>query len=156
MPDRSAGILLYRIGRTGPEVLLLHMGGPLWAKKDEAAWSIPKGLIEPGEESLAAARREFAEETGLPLPIGDPVPLGDFRYSSGKVVTVFSLEGDLDTAALRSGTFTLEWPPKSGRTAVFPEADRAAWSSLAEAGPKLVKGQRPILAALLRFLSMEP
>jgi predicted NUDIX family NTP pyrophosphohydrolase len=150
MPEHSAGILLWRLRASLPEVLLLHQGGPFWAKKDEAAWSIPKGAIEPGEDALAAARREFVEETGIPLPSGEPEPLGDFRYSSGKVVTVFALRGDLDPAALRPGTFTLEWPPKSGHMAEFPEADRAGWFGLSVASTKIVKGQRPVLDAFAR------
>jgi predicted NUDIX family NTP pyrophosphohydrolase len=145
MPEHSAGILLWRIRESATEVFLLHQGGPFWAKKDDAAWSIPKGAIEAGEDALAAARREFAEETGLGVPSGDPEPLGDFRYSSGKVLTVFALRGDLDLASLRPGVFTMEWPPRSGRIAEFPEADRAGWFGLAAAEPKLVKGQRPIL-----------
>ena len=149
MSEHSAGILLWRVLDGAPQVLLLHQGGPFWVRKDEAAWSIPKGMIEPGEDPLAAARREFVEETGLQIPPGDPEPLGDFRYSSGKVVTVFALHGDLDPAALRPGTFNMEWPPKSGRQATFPEADRAAWFPLTVARSKLVSGQRPALDAFV-------
>lgn len=147
MPQRSAGILLYR--RTGPEteVLLVHPGGPFWAKKDAGAWSIPKGMVDPGEDSLAAARREFREETGTAPPAGEAMSLGDFRYTSGKIVTVFALAGDFDVAAFASNTFTMEWPPKSGMTVEFPEADRAGWFPLTEAETRLVKGQRPIVAA---------
>jgi len=156
MPEHSAGIVLYRFRDGTPEVLLLHMGGPLWAKKDEAAWTIPKGVIDAGEDPLAAAGREFAEETGLPLPPGAPGLLGDFRYSSGKVVTVFALEGDVDADAIRSATFTMEWPPRSGRTAAFPEADRGGWFGLPAAEAKLVKGQRALLLALARAIGREP
>jgi predicted NUDIX family NTP pyrophosphohydrolase len=146
MPVRSAGVLLYRRG-AGLEVFLVHPGGPFWAKKDEAAWSIPKGLYDPDEQPEAAARREFAEETGLALTI-DLVPLGDFRQPGGKVVTAFAGEGGIDPAAVRSNTFTLEWPPRSGRTAEFPEVDRAGWFDPETAGRKILKGQRPILDAL--------
>jgi predicted NUDIX family NTP pyrophosphohydrolase len=147
MAEHSAGILLWRLRDGTPEVFLVHQGGPFWAQKDDAAWSIPKGAIEPGEDALAAARREFAEETGLPIPDGALQPLGDFRYSSGKLITVFAIRGDADPATLRPGTFTMEWPPHSGRTAEFPEVDRAAWFGLAAAEPKLVRGQRPLLSA---------
>ena len=147
MRQVSAGILLFR--RTGgePEVLLVHPGGPFWAGKDIGAWSIPKGLIDAGEDPLAAAGREFAEETGGAAP-GDAVRLGEFRQPGGKVVTAFAVEGDFDLAEFRSNAFTMEWPPKSGRTATFPEADRGGWFSLAAAAEKIVPGQRPILTAL--------
>jgi predicted NUDIX family NTP pyrophosphohydrolase len=151
MPQRSAGILLYRLVGTAPEVLLVHPGGPFWAKKDAGAWSIPKGEIGADEDALAAARREFAEETGT-APAGEPVALGDFAYRSGKIITAFALRGDFDLATLRSNAFNMEWPPKSGRTAAFPEVDRAGWFALAEAEGKLVTGQRPILAALAERL----
>ena len=153
MPQRSAGILLYRVTDSEPEVLLVHPGGPFWAKKDAGAWSIPKGEIDADEDPLAAARREFTEETGM-TPAGEPITLGDFPYRSGKIVTVFALRGDFDVAELRSNTFSMVWPPKSGRMATFPEVDRAAWFTFAEAEAKLVTGQRPILAALAERLSM--
>jgi predicted NUDIX family NTP pyrophosphohydrolase len=149
----SAGIALHRLTGAEPELLLLHPGGPFWAKKDAGAWSIPKGLIEAGETPLAAARREFAEELGLPPPEGEMVPLGDFRLPSRKFVTAFALRGDLDPAAMRPGTFTMEWPPKSGRTAEFPEADRAAWFAFDAAEEKITRGQLPILAALRAHLA---
>lgn len=147
MPQRSAGIVLYR--RVGPalEVLLVHPGGPFWAKKDDGAWSIPKGLVDAGEDLVAAARREFEEETGA-RPAGEAVPLGDFRQSGGKIVTVFAVEGDFDLAGFHSNAFTMEWPPHSGRTAEFPEADRAGWFAIDEARNKIVKGQVAILDAL--------
>ncbi len=151
MPEHSAGIVLYRHTGTGPEVLLVHPGGPYWARKDMRAWSIPKGLIDPLEDLLAAARREFAEETGG-AAVGQALPLGDFRQRSGKIVTAFAVEGHFDLAAFRSNVFSMEWPPKSGRTAEFPEADRAEWFPLAEAEAKIVSGQRPILAALAERL----
>jgi predicted NUDIX family NTP pyrophosphohydrolase len=148
----SAGIALHRLTGREPEFLLLHPGGPFWAKKDAGAWSIPKGLIEAGETPLAAARREFAEELGLSPPEGEMVPLGEFRLPSRKIVTAFALRGDLDPAAMRPGTFTMEWPPKSGNTAEFPEADRAAWFTLDAAAERITHGQLPILAALRAHL----
>src|SRR5258708_1898907 len=145
MPQRSAGILLYRLAGSAPEVLLVHPGGPFGGKKDAGAWSIPRGEIGAEEDPLAAARREFAEETGR-APAGEPMALGDFPYRSGKIITAFALRGEFDVAALRSNTFNMVWPPKSGRAAKFPEVDRAGWFTLAEAEGKLVEGQRPILA----------
>ncbi len=153
MATLSAGILLYRRSTEGAiEVLLVHPGGPLWARKDAGVWSIPKGLIYPGEEELAAARREFAEETGG-VADGPAVEIGRFRQPAGKVVVAFAVEGDFDLAGFRSSTFTMEWPPRSGKTPTFPEADRAAWLNPAEARDKLLPGQVPILAALLEVLS---
>ncbi len=148
MPARSAGLLLWRAGPDGPEVLIGHMGGPFWARRDDGAWSIPKGEYDEGEDPLAAALREFAEELGAPPPQGADVPLGEFRQSNGKVVTVFARQGDFDASAITSNTFEMEWPPRSGRTASFPEIDRAAWMTLDAARPKLVKGQVPALDAL--------
>ncbi|MFZ1103078.1 MAG: NUDIX domain-containing protein [Hyphomicrobiaceae bacterium] len=151
MPQRSAGILLYRRRQGTVEVLLVHPGGPFWARKDDGAWSIPKGEYEPAEDPLAAARREFAEETGSPAE-GKAIALGAFRQPSGKIVEAWAIEGDFDPAALKSNTFTLEWPPRSGRMREAPEVDRAAWFTPDEAARKLLKGQRPILEALLRHL----
>ncbi|NAZ82040.1 NUDIX domain-containing protein [Kineococcus sp. R8] len=158
MPTRrSAGILLHRSdGRGGWEVLLGHMGGPSWARRDERAWSLPKGEPEPGEELLAAARREFQEELGLPVPAGDLLALGEARQSGGKVVTAWAVRGDLDPAAVRSGTFSMEWPPRSGRTSEFPEIDRAAWFAPDVARRKLVAGQVPLLDRLLDLLADGP
>ena len=152
MPRRSAGILLYRRSRGAVEVLLVHPGGPFWARKDEGAWSIPKGEYAPGEEALAAARREFAEETGARAPDGQPIPLGAFRQPSGKIVEAWAIEGDFDPSTLKSNTCVVEWPPRSGRTCEVPEVDRAGWFSLEEAARKLQKGQRPILDVLLQRL----
>ncbi len=152
MPQRSAGLLLFRRRSGSAEVLLVHPGGPFWAKKDEGAWSIPKGLCDVGEDLLAAAQREFLEETGAAPPL-EAVPLGDFRYSSGKIVTAFAIEGDFDLAGFRSNTFAMEWPPRSGRMAEFPEADRAGWFDLGEAQRRIVKGQRPILKAFAALLT---
>ncbi|MEU4649387.1 NUDIX domain-containing protein [Nocardia fluminea] len=148
----SAGVLVFRRGEAGIEVLLGHMGGPLWAKKDTSAWSIPKGEYVPGEESaLDAAGREFIEELGLPVPEGEWIDLGEVSYRSGarrKYLTVWAVEGDLDPADVQPGTFEMEWPPRSGRVAEFPEIDRADWFDPATAAGKLGKGQRPFLERL--------
>jgi predicted NUDIX family NTP pyrophosphohydrolase len=148
MPRTSAGILLYRLRPAGPEVLLGHMGGPFWMNKDDGGWSIPKGEHGPDEDPLAVARREFAEELGAPVPAQDLVPLGTLRVTSGKLLAVWAAEGDLDAATAHSNTFTMEWPPRSGRVQEFPEIDRAAWFGLDEARSKLVKGQVPFLDRL--------
>jgi predicted NUDIX family NTP pyrophosphohydrolase len=148
VPRTSAGILLYRLRAGGPEVLLGHMGGPFWAKKDDGAWSIPKGEHDAGEDPLAVARREFEEELGSPVPAGELVPLGAVRVTSAKVLTVWAVEGDLDASATRSNTFELEWPPRSGRVQEFPEIDRAAWFGLDEARTRLLTGQVPFLDRL--------
>lgn len=151
MAPRSAGIMLHRAGVCGPEVFLIHPGGPFWARKDDGAWSIPKGLCDPGEDPAAAAKREFAEEVGG-VPPGDPRRLGDFRQPGGKIVIAFALEGNFDPETLRSNEFSMEWPPRSGRTKSFPEVDRAGWFSSDAAREKLLAGQRPILDALLAEL----
>ena len=144
---RSAGLLLYRITPV-LEVWLAHMGGPFWARKDAGAWSIPKGLYEEPENALAAALREFEEEIGVPAPEAEYAPLGEFRQSSGKVVTAYAAEADFAVETLVSNTFPLEWPPRSGRIHDFPEVDDARWFPLGVAQSKLVKGQLPILDAL--------
>jgi predicted NUDIX family NTP pyrophosphohydrolase len=149
MPKHSAGILLYRRREGGIEVLLVHPGGPFWARKDEGAWSIPKGEYETAEDPLAAARREFEEETGARAE-GEAVVLGSFRQSAAKTVDAWAIEGEFDPATLKSNTFTMEWPPRSGRMLEVPEVDRAAWFTPEEAARKLLKGQRQILEALLR------
>lgn len=151
MPRISAGVLLYRRREAGVEVLLVHPGGPYWARKDDGAWSIPKGLANEGEDLPTAARREFLEETGETVS-GALVALGAYRQPGGKTVAAFAREGDFDPARLRSNMFAVEWPPRSGRTAEFPEVDRAGWFSLAEAVNKLTNGQKPIIAALLEYL----
>jgi len=152
MPKTSAALLLFRHGTDGLEVLIAHMGGPFWARKDAGAWSIPKGEYTDDEDPLAAARREFAEEMGSPPPSGEPVALGTVKQSGGKTVTTFAVEGDFDLAGFRSNTFELEWPRGSGRVQEFPEVDRAAWVSVPVAREKLVKGQVPVLDALLTHL----
>ena len=154
MPARSAGLLLHRGGPDGLEVLIAHMGGPFWAKKDEGAWSIPKGEFAEGEEPLAAALREFAEEIGRPAPEGPTVALGEFRQSNGKRVTVFAREADLDASDVSGNLFEMEWPPRSGRMASFPEVDRAEWMSPERARARLVKGQVPALDALAAALGL--
>ena len=148
MPERSAGILLYRHGDDGLEVLLVHPGGPFFARRDAGAWSIPKGLHEDGEEPLAAARREFAEELGSPCPDGPALELGEIRQRNGKRVAAWAVEGDLDAAAITSNSFTIEWPPRSGRHQDFPEVDRAAWFGLDDARAKLLAAQAPLLDRL--------
>jgi len=147
----SAGILLYR-RLPALEIYIAHMGGPFWARKDAAAWSIPKGLYLPDEPPLAAAIREFTEEIGAPPPDVDYELLGAFRQSSGKVVTVFAAETNFAVETVTSNTFSLEWPPRSGRMQDFPEIDRAGWFPLEAAREKLVKGQLPMLDALIRRL----
>ncbi len=151
MPRRSAGVLLYR--RT-PElqVLLGHMGGPFWARKDAGAWSIPKGEHGDDEDALDAARREFEEELGSPVPATSLLPLGELR-AGAKLLTVWAAEGDLDADAIVSGTFPLEWPPRSGRVQEFPEVDRAAWFGLDDARGRLVAGQVPYLDRLRALLA---
>ncbi|MYW69920.1 NUDIX domain-containing protein [Streptomyces sp. SID8379] len=151
MAKRSAGILLFRRTPDGPEVLLGHMGGPFWARRDAGAWSVPKGEYgEDGSEETPwdAARREFREELGLPAPDGTPLPLGEVTQSGGKRVTVWAVEGDLDPADVVPGTFTMEWPRGSGRTAEFPELDRVAWFGLDAARAVIVTAQTAFLQRL--------
>ena len=152
MPKLSAGLVLYRTGSTGVEVLLVHPGGPFWAKKDDAAWSIPKGEYEEGEDALAAARREFAEELGREAPRGPAVDLGEVRQPGGKKVRAWAVEGDLDVAGASSNTFDIEWPKGSGTIRTYPEVDRASWYPLAEARRKLHKGQVPFVDLLVAGL----
>lgn len=151
MPKAAAGLLLYRRCSAGIEVLLAHPGGPFWARKDAGAWSIPKGEIDPGEDPVTAARREFQEEIGLEVT-GPVTPLGQQKQGSGKLVRIWAVEGNFDPSQLRSNTFELEWPKGSGRTQTFPEVDRAAWFSLAEARRRILPGQAPFLDALVGFV----
>ncbi|MGH8825464.1 MAG: NUDIX domain-containing protein [Jiangellaceae bacterium] len=150
---RSAGILLFRRAGNDVEVLLGHMGGPFWVRRDAAAWSMPKGEYGPDEEPASAARREFEEELGLPVPSGDLIPLGDIRQSGGKVVTAWAVEGDLDPDHTVPGTFTMEWPPASGQFQEFPEVDRVAWLGLEPARTRIVVGQRAFLDRLAELLA---
>ena len=146
---RSAGLLLWRRTLDGDlEVLLAHPGGPLFARKDDAHWSIPKGECDAGEDELVAARREFSEELGIPVPSGDPVPLGEVKQDSSKVNVIWALEADPGPFEVRSNLFEMEWPPRSGKRAAFPEVDRVAWFSLDVAEGKLFGSQRPFLARL--------
>jgi predicted NUDIX family NTP pyrophosphohydrolase len=145
----SAGLLLYRRGPSGLQVLLGHMGGPFWSRKDAAAWSIPKGEYVADEDPLAAARREFLEELGAPPPPGEPVALGPVRQRNGKVVTVWAQAGDFDATGAVSNTFEMEWPPRSGRFQSFPEIDRAEWFDLDIARERIVAGQVEFLDRLV-------
>jgi predicted NUDIX family NTP pyrophosphohydrolase len=149
----SAGILLYRHRDGALQVLLVHPGGPMWAKRDAGAWSIPKGEYEPAEEPLAAARREFAEELGTPAPDGEPVDLGQVRQRSGKVVSAWALPGDLDAAAIVSNTCMVQWPPRSGREIEIPEVDRAQWFDMASAREKINPAQVALIERLERALA---
>jgi predicted NUDIX family NTP pyrophosphohydrolase len=151
MVKESAGVLMFRRAMDGLEVLLVHMGGPFWANKEEGAWSIPKGELAPNEDPLAAAQREFEEETGV-LPAGDFIRLDPVRQTSGKIVHAWGVEGDLDPATIKSNTFSLEWPPGSGREQEFPEVDRAAWLPVEEAKRKMLRGQTPLLDQLVERL----
>ena len=144
----SAGILLYRHREGTLEVLLVHPGGPMWAKRDAGAWSIPKGEYEPGEEPLGAAAREFAEELGSPPPDGEPIDLGQVRQRSGKVVTAWGLHGDLDATTIVSNTCMVQWPPRSGRQIEIPEVDRAEWFDMAAAREKINPAQVALLERL--------
>jgi predicted NUDIX family NTP pyrophosphohydrolase len=148
---KSAGLLFFRDAGGGLEVLLVHPGGPFWEKKDAGAWSIPKGGIEEGEDPLAAARREFEEETGT-RPAGEAIALSPRRQPGGKLVYAWAMRGDLDPAGMTSTTYSMEWPPRSGRRQEFPEVDRAAWFTLEDARQKILKGQAPFLDDLERVV----
>ena len=148
-PKLSAGVLVYRTRDSVVEVLIAHPGGPFWARKDDGAWSIPKGEYADGDDPWAAAEREFGEELGLPVPTGPRDDFGPLKQPSGKVVTAFAVRGDLDVTDARSNTFELEWPKGSGQTREFPEVDRVAWFPVAQARIKLLKGQRAFLDQLM-------
>lgn len=151
MKKRSAGILVWRRRPDGPEVFLVHPGGPFWKSKDDGAWSIPKGEIDRDEEPLSAAQREFEEETGLKIG-GAFTSLTPVKIASGKVIEAWAIEHDLDASAISSNTFEIEWPPRSGKRQAFPEADRAAWFPEPTALQKVTKGQVPLLTELFRRL----
>jgi predicted NUDIX family NTP pyrophosphohydrolase len=153
MPQTSAGLLLFRHRPADVEVMLVHPGGPFWTKKDDGAWSVPKGLADEGEDLLAAAKREFFEETGANAE-GEFLDLGPHKQPGGKTIVAWGCEGDFDPARLKSNMFTIEWPPRSGKTAEFPEVDKAGWFSIDEALKKATKGQRPIIAALAEKLGV--
>jgi predicted NUDIX family NTP pyrophosphohydrolase len=154
MPKKSSGLLVYRYTPGQPEVFLVHMGGPFWAKKDQGAWSIPKGEFEDEEDPLSAAIREFKEETGSEIT-GDFHPLEPIKQSGGKIVFAWSIEGDVDASTIKSNLFEMEWPPRSGIKKMFPEVDRAAWFSFSEAREKIIKGQQPLLDQLEKLLQEE-
>jgi predicted NUDIX family NTP pyrophosphohydrolase len=148
MKKQSAGMMLFKSQGGKNKVMLVHPGGPFWAKKDVGAWSIPKGEFADGEQPLEAAKREFAEELGKPAPRGNFIELGSAKQSGGKTVYAWALESDFDASTVASNMFSIEWPPKSGRMQEFPEVDRAGWFSLDEGAKKIVKGQLPLLKAL--------
>jgi predicted NUDIX family NTP pyrophosphohydrolase len=152
MPKRSAGLLLFKRAGAEARVFLVHPGGPFWKNKDDGAWSIPKGEYGESEEPLAVAKREYEEELGSAPPDGAYIPLGEARQPGGKIVTAWAIEGDFDPAHLKSNNFEIEWPPKSGRRASFPEVDRGAWFTLAEARVKLLSGQQAFLDRLTDLL----
>lgn len=156
MAKRSAGLLIYRIPASGQsEVLLVHPGGPFWKRKDAAAWSIPKGGVEPEEDDLAAARREVREEIGATID-GPFLLLGEFRQPGGKIVVAWAAEADVDATKIISNDFEMQWPPKSGLMRSFPEVDRAAWFDLEQASTKILKGQQPLLHAFKALLLKTP
>ena len=151
MKKKSAGILLYRLAKGGIEFFLLHPGGPFWASKDKNSWTVPKGEFTDEEEPLAAARREFEEETGLPVS-GKFIELSPVRLTSGKMVYCYACEGDIDHGKIKSNTFELEWPPSSGKMKTFPEIDRGGWFSEDEAREKILKAQIPLLDELIKII----
>jgi predicted NUDIX family NTP pyrophosphohydrolase len=155
MTKKSAGILMYRYVENAFEVLLVHPGGPFWSKRDVGAWSIPKGEFGPNEDPETSAKREFAEELGI-QPEGDLLPLGEIRQRGGKVVIAFALRGNFDVSVLRSNTFEIEWPPRSGKVESFPEVDRAEWFDLTAARDKIIEGQRPFLDRIIRVCHAGP
>lgn len=153
MPVTSAGLLAYRFSDDQVlEVMLVHPGGPFWARRDDGAWSVPKGEYLPGEDPALAAVREFEEETGQRPPPGELEDLGEVRQSGGKIVRVFAAKGDVELGELHSNEFELEWPPRSGRRMLFPEVDRAEWMTVARAEVKLLESQRPFLRRLVARL----
>lgn len=154
MPKLSAGLLIYRTTNKQLEVFLVHPGGPFWANKDLGAWSVPKGEYAESEDVKEAAKREFQEEVGQPVPAGEWQALSEVKYSN-KVVTVWAIEGGIDTAKVKSNTFTMEWPPRSGQKAEFPEVDKGEWFDLTTATEKLVKGQVPLVEELAKIKGVD-
>lgn len=152
MPQQSAGLLLYRIGKDGLEIFLVHPGGPYWAKKDFGSWSIPKGEFDR-EDSLVAAKREFQEETGLPAPEGEYIPLTPVRQKGGKTIHAWGAEGEIEAERIRSNSFEMEWPPRSGVRQSFPEIDRGAWFPLETALGKINPGQAGLVRELAEKLT---
>lgn len=152
MAKQSAGLLVYRGAGASLEVLLVHPGGPFWAKKDDGAWFIPKGEIEPSEDPLQAARREFREELGIDPPSGEPLPLGTVKNKGGKLIHAWALAGSLELAGFQSNTFPLEWPPRSGKLQQFPEVDRASYFGVDEATRKMHVAEQPLMVRLLERL----
>jgi predicted NUDIX family NTP pyrophosphohydrolase len=153
MAKLSAGLLMFRRTEAGPEVFLVHPGGPFWAKKDLGAWSVPKGEYAEGEAPLEAAKREFQEETGFTVE-GEPFELGTVRQAGGKIVSVWAMEGDCDPAKLVSNTCSIEWPPRSGRRMEIPEVDRGAWFGIEAARERILKSQLPVLDLLIQRVSL--
>jgi len=153
MPRKSAGLLPFRKTAAGLQVLLVHPGGPFWASKDNGAWSIPKGELVMDEEPLAAARREFREELGTE-PVGEIIPLEPVKQPGGKLILAWAIQLDFDSSTLKSNTFSIEWPPRSGQQMTFPEVDRAEWFDIASARQRILKGQAPLLDQLLAKLSI--
>lgn len=156
MKKLSAGLLVYRFRDETPQVLIAHMGSPWWAKKDKGAWSIPKGEYEDGDDPLATAQREFKEELGLPAPEGELVELGAIEQKNNKTVTAWAVEADLDVSNTKSNTFTMEWPPRSGKQVEFPEIDRAEYFDLETAAQKLIPEQVELINRLRQYLAVEP
>jgi len=152
MAKNSAGLLMYRVRNNQLEVLLVHLGGPFWARKDKGAWFIPKGEIEPGEDEFAAAKREFKEETGIE-PSGEFTALGTIKHKGGKIVHAWAFEGDCDPSSVRSNTFTLEWPPRSGKRQEFPEVDKAQFLSVEQAQAKMSPGEFELVDRLQNILT---
>lgn len=155
MKNHSAGLVVYRLSSSTAEVILGHMGGPWFAKKDIGAWSIPKGLVEEGEEPFETTKREFSEELGLPAPEGEYLELGVIQQHNNKKVTAWAVQSSIDVTTAKSNTFEIEWPPKSGKKQKFAEIDRAEWFSLTEAAPKVIKGQAELFERLAEKLQIE-
>lgn len=156
MKRQSTGLLLYRHSDKGLEVLLVHPGGPFWARKDKGAWSVPKGEYKEDEDPFAAAKREFAEETGQPAPEGEYIDLGEFSRKDGKTIKAWALNSEFDVNKIKSNTFEMEWPPKSGQKQEFLEVDKAAWVAISKAPGKMHKGQNVFIERLAERLGAEP